>query len=68
LAFLKRRIKKAMEMAYKHKKITTKALADTLDRSTKFTRVILSSLHKKGILSWNGTSPTDPQQYYYIEN
>ena len=54
----------AIELAYKHNKVTTKTLEDELDRGAKFARKVLNDLVEKEILDWNGTSKTDPKQYY----
>jgi len=54
----------AIELAYKHNKVTTKMLEEKIDRGTKFARKVLNDLVEKEILDWNGTSKTDPKQYY----
>lgn len=54
----------AIELAYKHNKVTTKMLEEEIDRGTKFARKVLNDLVEKEILDWNGTSKTDPKQYY----
>jgi ATP-dependent DNA helicase RecG len=54
----------AIELAYKHNKVTTKMLEEEIDRGTKFARKVLNDLVEKEILDWNGTPKTDPKQYY----
>lgn len=39
-------------------------LEEEIDRGTKFARKVLNGLVEKDILDWNGTSATDPKQYY----
>lgn len=58
----------AIELAYKHNKVTTKMLEDELGRDIRVTRKILNTLRDKKILEWNGTSKNDPKQYYKISN
>ena len=58
----------AIELAYKHNKVTTKMLEDEIDRGTKFARKVLNDLVEKEILDWNGTSKTDPKQYYSFKH
>ncbi len=41
----------AIELAYKHNKVTTKMLEDELDRGPKFVRKILNKLKEKKFLS-----------------
>ena len=57
----------AIELAYKHNKVTTKMLEDELNRGSKFARKILNKLKEKEIFDWNGASKTDPKQYYSIK-
>ena len=43
-------------------------LEDELDRGTKFARKILNELKEKELFNWNGTSKTDPKQYYSLKS
>lgn len=54
----------AVQIVYARGKVTVKQLSEHLGRSAKFARSTLRGLVGKGILSWHGSGPKDPSQYY----
>lgn len=56
----------AVRAAYAKGKITTKDLAKLIGRSTRSAVTVLKSLTSRGVLTWHGTSTTDPSQYYSL--
>lgn len=51
---------------YKEGKITTGKALEVLDRSAGYSRKLLNRLKELEILSWIGSSPQDPTQYYEL--
>ena len=58
--------KTAVEMAFSKERLTTRQLADIIDRSIPYARKVLSRLEELGILQKTASSSNDPQQYYSL--
>lgn len=58
--------KRALEIAYIRDKITTRELADTVERSPNYARKILNNLEARGFLKLVSSSKTDPNQYFQL--
>lgn len=56
----------AMQAAYAKGKVTTRELADLIERSSRSATRVLKKLADRNLLVWHGTSPNDPSQYYTI--
>ena len=56
----------ALQIVYARGRVTVKQLSDHLGRSVKVSRLTLRGLVDKGALSWHGSSPNDPSQYYSL--
>ena len=54
----------AVQIVYARGKVTVKQLSEHLGRSVKVSRSTLRGLVDKNILSWHGSGPNDPSQYY----
>lgn len=58
--------KAAVKIASRTGRVTTSALADDAEISTRAASSLLKRLEKNGILEWNGKSSNDPHQYYTL--
>ena len=58
--------RRALEMAYGKERLTTRDLAELLERSLPYARKLLNSLEQHGLLKKIASSSTDPQQYYSL--
>ncbi|TCL38873.1 ATP-dependent DNA helicase RecG [Anaerospora hongkongensis] len=58
--------KRALEMAYSKDRMTTRDLAELLDRSAPYARKILTGLEQRSLLQKTASASTDPQQYYSL--
>ncbi|MBM6779901.1 hypothetical protein H6A16_10440 [Collinsella tanakaei] len=54
----------AVQIVYVRGGVTVKQLSEHLGRSVKAARSTLRGLVDKGVLSWHGSGPNDPSQYY----
>lgn len=60
--------KKALEIAYSRDRITTRELADAIERSTNYSRRILDKLVDHGFLKLVASSKNDPNQYFQLKD
>ena len=56
----------AVQIVYAKGKVTVKQLAGHLRKSLNVARATLRGLANKGVLSWHGSGPKDPTQYYSL--
>lgn len=56
----------AMQYVFGKGRITTRELAERINRSTVFSSRTLKLLASKNLLAWHGNNPNDPSQYYSL--
>ena len=56
----------AIRLAFASGRVTTKELAEEIDKGSTLCSKVLRGLVKKSLLEWHGTSPNDPRQYYSL--
>ena len=56
----------AIRLAAENGIVTTKGLAENRGITTRTASSVLKGLASRDILTWRGTSPRDPKQYYEI--